>query len=227
MRSRTPARSTRTVACPTYSMLARGGPRRHVAILRRRSRGRPGRESRFRACRRQSSPTPSRPPQRPPLLSVNFTVRTMLLVAAIVGLAWAFVYDPRSGDDAVPRAVRRPRARARRAADAATQPLRPWRLRDDSVLGLTALAVVVRAAAPDPARRQLPRLRRRRCPGWSRTSRTTRRSARGSTSTAGARDRAGEREGDRAGHRRRGGRRHRRHRDRASASCSPSSPRSS
>jgi predicted PurR-regulated permease PerM len=30
-------------------------------------------------------------PKRPPLLSVNFTVRTMLLVAVIVGLAFAFV----------------------------------------------------------------------------------------------------------------------------------------
>ena len=37
-------------------------------------------------------PDPAPPTQRSPLVSINLTVRTMLLVAAIVGLAWAFVY---------------------------------------------------------------------------------------------------------------------------------------
>ena len=39
-----------------------------------------------------SVPDPAPPPLPSRALSVNLTVRTMLLVAAIVGLAWAFVY---------------------------------------------------------------------------------------------------------------------------------------
>ena len=76
-------------------------------------------------------PGPEPSPRRPRALSINLTVGTMLTVAAIVGLAWAFVYIREAVMtlflalfvalvlEPVVRLMQR------------TVPPRPWRLRDD------------------------------------------------------------------------------------------------
>ena len=78
-----------------------------------------GRRCRFRACLRLPFPTPSASDGALAALSINLTVRTMLLVAAIVGLAWAFVYIREAVMTLFLVALHRPRARARGAPDAA------------------------------------------------------------------------------------------------------------
>ena len=88
-------------------------------------------------------PDPAPPTQGSPLVSINLTVRTMLLVAAIVGLAWAFVYIREAVMTLFLVALHRARARARGAPDAAAHcasaavpARRPWSS------GSSALSVV-------------------------------------------------------------------------------------
>ena len=167
-----------------------------------------GTESRFRACRRRPSPAPIRhpsaraPPEHQPHRAHDAARRGDRRARGGVR------DDPGSGHDAVPGAVLRARAGARRAADAAPPAARPRRLRDHARARADRGHDRLRAAPPDPARGQLPRLRPGAAGHGRRHLATTRRSAQWvNEHSSGARDRPGEREGDRSGHRRRGRRR--------------------
>ncbi len=119
-------------------------------------------------------PDPAPPTQRSPLVSINLTVRTMLLVAAIVGLAWAFVYIREAiltlflalfvalVLEPVVRLMQRHTRFGRGACATAL------------VLGLVGALGRLRAAAPLAARRAASGTSSTRCPAWSRTSRPTR-----------------------------------------------------
>ena len=173
-----------------------------------------GSRCRFRACLRLPFPIQRLRRSASPLVSINLTVRTMLLVAAIVGLAWAFVYIREAiltlflalfGALVLEPVVRLMQRHTT---------VRPRRLRDDAGPRPRRALGRLRAAAPVTARRELQGLRRRaaRHGRGHHDQLDVRLVAR--RAQLGARDRPGEREGDRAGHRRRGRRRDRGHRHR-------------
>src|SRR6478735_7906180 len=101
-----------------------------------------GQRCRFGPMSAAAVPDPAPPTERSSALSINLTVKTMLLVAVIVGLAWAFVYIREAGmtlflslffalvPEPVVRLMQRP-TRFGRGACATTL-----------ILGLTALSVV-------------------------------------------------------------------------------------
>ena len=162
---------------------AAGRRRAHVAILRRDARGRPERgvgSARVAGC-------PSRlgaPPQGARALSVNVTVRTMPRGRGHRRPRLGVRLHPRSDHDALPGAVLRARARARRASDAAAPSDRAGRVRDDARARARSRSASSSSCSCSRRSSRASGTSSTPCRAWSTTSRPARRSAPGSTSTA-------------------------------------------